>query len=160
MVVVRFAVWMASWRLFLCCWIFHSRHDDCHRVAGRGLAGVVGGTGLFSFRWRCGLRRGRRRGRRVVVRREGVQSEFIALGGVGGIDGREFQVSSVLDGQDVFLKVGGVGVLHRGRLFGVALAGLLGLGAGGKGSAHGGKGRGLGSRPEKNGGGGSWPAGG
>src|ERR1019366_3971614 len=43
------------------------------------------------------------------------------VGGVGGIDGREFQVSGVLDGQDVFVEVGGVGILQGGRFFDVAL---------------------------------------
>src|ERR1035437_10162666 len=61
------------------------------------------------LRLRC-RGRSRRRGRGVVVRWEGIQTEFVALGGVGGIDGREFQVGGVLDGQDVFLEVGGVGI--------------------------------------------------
>jgi len=42
---------------------------------------------------------------------------------------------------------GGIGGFHAGRLFGVALAGLLCGGAGGKRGAHGGEGLRLGIRP-------------
>jgi hypothetical protein len=82
-----------------------------------------------------------------MIRREDAQSEFGALWSVGGIGGREFQVGGVLDGQDVFVGVGGIGGFHAGRLFGVALAGLLRGGAGGECAAHGGEGLRFGIRP-------------
>jgi hypothetical protein len=82
-----------------------------------------------------------------MIRREEAQFEFGAGAGVGRVGGRKFQVSGVLDGQNMFVGVGGVGGFHAGRLFGVALAGLLRGGAGGKRAAHGGEGRGLGIRP-------------
>ena len=82
-----------------------------------------------------------------MIRREEAQSEFGTLRGVGRVGGGQFQIGGVLDGQDVFVGVGGVGGFHAGRLFGVALAGLLRGGAGGKRAAHGGEGRGLGIRP-------------
>ena len=66
-----------------------------------------------------------------MIRREDAQFEFGAGGGIGLGGGREFQVGGVLDGQNVFVGVGGIGGFHAGRLFGVALAGLL-RGAGGK----------------------------
>lgn len=83
----------------------------------------------------------------MVVRGNGVQAEFVAFGGVGGIHGGEFQVGSVLDGQNMVVKVGVVGVFHPSRLFGVPLAGLPVFGAGGKRAAHGGERRPLGIRP-------------
>src|ERR1035437_2781728 len=86
-------------------------------------------------------------GRGVMIRREDAQFEFGAGGGVGRVGGRKFQVGGVLDGQNVFVGVGGVGGFHTGRLFGVALAGLLRGGAGGKRGAHGGESRGLVIRP-------------
>jgi len=82
-----------------------------------------------------------------MIRREDAQLEFGAGGGVGRVGGRQFQVGGVLDGQNVFVGVGGVGGFHAGRLFGVALAGLLRGGAGGKRGAHGGEGLRFGIRP-------------
>jgi len=82
-----------------------------------------------------------------MIRREDAQLEFGAGGGVGRVGGRKFQVGGVLDGQNVFVGIGGIGGFHAGRLFGVAQAGLLRGGAGGKRGAHGGEGRGLGIRP-------------
>ena len=67
-----------------------------------------------------------------MIRREEAQPEFSAGGRVGRVGGRQFQIGGVLDGQNVFVGVGGVGGFYAGRLFGVALAGLLHLGAGGK----------------------------
>ena len=94
-------------------------------------------------RWR----RRRRSGRDVMIRREDAQFEFGAGGGVGRVGGRKFQVGGVLEGQNVFVGIGGVGGFHAGRFFGVALAGLLRGGAGGKRAAHGGKSLRLGIRP-------------
>jgi len=82
-----------------------------------------------------------------MIRREEAQPEFGAGGGVGRVGGGKFQIGRVLDGQNMFVGVGGVGVFHAGRLFGVALAGLLRGGAGGKCAAHGGEGLRLGIRP-------------
>lgn len=82
-----------------------------------------------------------------MVRREDAQFEFGALRGVGGIEGGEFQVGGVLNGQKVFVKGGGVGGFHAGRLFGLALAGLLPGGAGGEAAAHGDEGGGVGICP-------------
>ena len=59
-----------------------------------------------------------------MIRREDAQFEFGAGGGVGRVGGRKFQVGGVLDGQNVFVGVGGVGGFHAGRLFGVAPVGL------------------------------------
>jgi hypothetical protein len=59
-----------------------------------------------------------------MIRREDAQFEFGAGGGVGRVGGRKFQVGGVLDGQNVFVSVSGVGGFHAGRLFGVVLAGL------------------------------------
>ena len=66
-----------------------------------------------------------------MVRREEAQPEFGAGGGVGRVGGRQFQIGGVLDGQNVFVGIGGVGGFHTGRLFGVARAGLLRDAAGG-----------------------------
>ncbi len=99
---------------------------------------------ILQFRSRS---RRRLRRRDVMVRREEAQAEFGAGGGVGRVGGGQFQVGGVLDGQNVFVGFGGVGGFHAGRLFGVALAGLLDGGAGGKGGAHGGEGLRLGIRP-------------
>ena len=74
-----------------------------------------------------------------MIWREDAQFEFGAGGGVGRVGGRKFQVGGVLDGQDVFVGVGGVGGFYSGRFFGVALAGLLRGGAGGKRAAQVGK---------------------
>ena len=82
-----------------------------------------------------------------MIRREDAQFEFGAGGGVGRVGGGEFQIGGVLDGQNVFVGVGGVGGFHAGRLFGVALAGLLRGGAGGKSLAHGDEGLGIGIGP-------------
>ena len=82
-----------------------------------------------------------------MIRREDAQLEFGAGGGVRRVGGRKFQVGGVLDGDDVFVGNRGIGVLHAGRLLGVALAGLLRGGAGGKRAAHGGEGRRVGIRP-------------
>jgi hypothetical protein len=82
-----------------------------------------------------------------MIRRKDAQSEFGAGGGVGRVGGRKFQVGGVLDGQNVFVGVSGVRGFHAGRLFGVALAGLLRGGAGGKRAAHGGEGLRFGIRP-------------
>jgi len=82
-----------------------------------------------------------------MIRREDAQFEFGAGGGVGRVGSGKFQIGGVLDGQNVFVGVGGVGGFHAGRLFGVALAGLLRGGAGGKRGAHGGEGLRLGIRP-------------
>ena len=71
-----------------------------------------------------------------MIRREKAQLEFRARGGIGRVGGGQFQVGRVLDGEDVFVGVGGVGGFHAGRLLGVALAGLLDGGAGGKRVAH------------------------
>ncbi len=81
----------------------------------------------------------------MMSRREDAQPEFGADGRVGRVGGRKFQVGGVLDGQDVFVGIGGVGGFHAGRLFGVALAGLLRGGAGWKRAANGGKGLRLGN---------------
>jgi hypothetical protein len=43
-------------------------------------------------------------------RMKDAQFEFGAGGGVGRVGGRKFQVGGVLDGQNVFVSVGGVGV--------------------------------------------------
>jgi len=59
----------------------------------------------------------------------------------------ELQVGGVLDGRNMVVKVGGVGVFHPGRLSGVALGGLLVFGAGGKRAAHGSERRPLGIPP-------------
>jgi len=83
----------------------------------------------------------------VVVWRKGVQAEFVAYGAVGGIDCGEFQVGGVLNGQSMLVKVVGIGVLHPGRLLGVALAGFLDVGAGRESGAHGRERCGLGIRP-------------
>ena len=82
-----------------------------------------------------------------MIRRKDAQFEFGAGGSVGRGGGRKFQVGGVLDGQNVFVSIGGVGGFHAGRLFGVALAGLLRGGAGGKRGAHGGKSLRFGIRP-------------
>ena len=82
-----------------------------------------------------------------MIRRKDAQLEFGAGGSVGRVGGGTFQVGGVLDGQDVFVGVGGIGGFHAGRLFGVALAGLLRGGAGGKRAAHGGEGLRFGIRP-------------
>ena len=82
-----------------------------------------------------------------MIRREDAQFEFGAGGGVSRVGGRKFQVAGVLDGQNVFVGVGGIGGFHAGRLLGVALAGLLRGGAGGKCGAHGGEGLRFGIRP-------------
>lgn len=83
----------------------------------------------------------------MMIRRKAAEFEFGADGGVGRVNGRVFQVSSVLDGQDVFVGIGGIAGLHDGRLFGVALAGSLRVDAGRKGSTQSGEGRGVGIRP-------------
>ena len=83
----------------------------------------------------------------MMIRREEAQFEFGALRGVGRVGGRKFQVGGVLDGQNVFVGVGGIGGFHAGRLFGFALAGLLRGGAGGKRAAHGSEGLRLGICP-------------
>ena len=59
-----------------------------------------------------------------MIRREDAQYEFGAGGGVGRIGGRQFQIGGVLDGQNVFVGVGGICGFHAGRLFGVAPVGL------------------------------------
>ena len=82
-----------------------------------------------------------------MIGREDAQFEFGAGGGVGRVGGRKFQIGGVLDGQNVFVGIGGVGGFHAGRLFGVALAGLLRGGAGGKRGAHGGESLRFGIRP-------------
>jgi len=82
-----------------------------------------------------------------VIRREDAEFEFGAGGGVGRVGGRKFQVGGVLDGQNMFVGVGGIGGFHAGRLFGIALARLLRGGAGGKRAAHGGEGLRFGIRP-------------
>jgi hypothetical protein len=51
-----------------------------------------------------------------VVGRENAEEKLSAHSGVGGISGGKLQVSSVLNGQNVFVKRRGVGVLGRGRV--------------------------------------------
>ena len=57
----------------------------------------------------------------AVVRREYVQQKFAMHVGVGQVGHRPFQIGGVLDVQNVFVA----GDFHGGRLYGVALAGLL-----------------------------------
>lgn len=82
-----------------------------------------------------------------MVRREDAQPKFGAGGRIGRIGGCKFQVAGVLDGQNMFVGIGGVGGFYGGGLFGVALAGLPRGGAGGKSAAHGDKVLRLGIRP-------------
>ena len=75
-----------------------------------------------------GCRR-RRCGRRVVtavVGRENAELKFIAHAGVGRIGRRPLQIRRVLDGQQPFVKVGGIGVFLAGGIFRAAFGGLLG----------------------------------
>ena len=53
----------------------------------------------------------------AAVRREDAEQKFSAHAGIGGVGGRPFQVGGVLDGQQVFVKRGGVGVLLSNRVF-------------------------------------------
>ena len=90
------------------------------------------------------------RGRRVVaavVGREDAEQKFAAHAGVGGVAGRPFQIGGVLDGQNKFVKRGGVGVLLRGGVFRAAdlLHAVLFRRA--KGTARGLEGGGFGIRP-------------
>ena len=60
----------------------------------------------------------------AVVGRENAEEKFTAHTGVGGVGRGPLQIGGVLNGQNVFVKRGGVGGFHAGRLLGVALAGL------------------------------------
>ena len=51
-----------------------------------------------------------------MIRREDAQFEFGAFGSVRRVGGRKFQIGGVLDGQNVFVGIGGVGGFHAGRL--------------------------------------------
>jgi len=56
-----------------------------------------------------------------MIGREDAEFEFGAGGGVGRVGGREFQVGGVLDGQDVFVGIGGkmgIGVWKLGMVGG------------------------------------------
>ena len=83
----------------------------------------------------------------TVVGREDAEQKLAAHTGVGGVAGRPFQIGGVLNGQNVFVKRGGVGVLLRGGVlraadgFDPVLFGRAKTVAGGL------KGRGLGVRP-------------
>lgn len=82
-----------------------------------------------------------------MIRREDAKPKFGADGRVGRVCGGIFQIAGVLNCQDMFVGVAGVGGFYGGRFHGVALAGLLRGGAGGKCSAHGGEGERVGSGP-------------
>ena len=71
----------------------------------------------------------------MMIRREDAQSEFRADGRVGRVGDRIFQIAGILNGQNMFVSVADVGGFHGGRFHGVALAGFLRGGAGGKRSA-------------------------
>lgn len=83
----------------------------------------------------------------AVVGWEDAQQKFSAHSGVGRVAGRPFQIGGVLNGQNIFVKRGGVGVFGRGRV----LCAADGLGAelfgGAKSISRGLKCRGLGIRP-------------
>ena len=49
--------------------------------------------------------------------REGVQQIQVALAGVGRVKRRVLQIRRVLDGQQVVVKFGGIGVRQDGRIF-------------------------------------------
>ena len=83
----------------------------------------------------------------AVVGREDAEQKFAAHAGVDGVAGRPLQVGGVLDGQNKFVKRGGVGVLLRGGVFRAAdLLHAVGFRRA-KGVARGLKGRGFGIRP-------------
>ena len=72
---------------------------------------------------------------------------MVADAGVGGIGGRPLQVGGVLNGQQPFVKVGGIGIFLAGGDFCAALGSLFRLVARPKTFARGHKGRRLGIRP-------------
>ncbi len=83
----------------------------------------------------------------AVVGRENAEQKFTADAGVGGVGRRPLQIGGVLNGQNVFVKRGGVGVLLRGGVFRAADGFDPVLFGGAKAVAGGLNGRGLGIRP-------------
>src|ERR1035437_2862966 len=79
--------------------------------------------------------------------RKGVEPEFVAHAGVGRVGGRPLQIGGVLNGQKIFVKRGGVGVLGGGGILRAALGGLLRGRGRAKSLPRGGEGGGLGVRP-------------
>ena len=96
---------------------------------------------------RCRGRWCRRRIVAAVVGRENAEQKLAAHAGVGGIARGKLQVGCVLDGQNIFVKSGGVGVLGRGRVFRSACGLNAELFGRAKGSPRGLKCRRLGGRP-------------
>ena len=83
----------------------------------------------------------------AVVGRENAQQKLSAHSGVGGIARGKLQISSVLNGQNIFVKRRGVRVLGRGRVNRAAGGLNAKLFGRAKSSSRGLKGRRLGSRP-------------
>ena len=83
----------------------------------------------------------------TVGGRKGVEAKRVAHAGIGGIGGRPLQVGGVLNGQQPFVEVGGIGIFLAGADFGAAFGGLLRHIDGAQALARGHKGRRVGIGP-------------